>query len=189
MGYSDLATPAGNQARTILDQLLNEQPNNPQWQLDLADSHHAIGYSLYSNQQYDEAIKEYREGLAIRVKIAKAYPRPEWQILEAESYSAIGDALFDSNRREEALENYMNGLNIGTKVVADDKTNNPEWLARLSTSYLGVRAPHCPTIVSGKRWIVCIWGLNSERKPRLPSQTMHNGGATCRMDMLGSSSV
>jgi tetratricopeptide (TPR) repeat protein len=138
LGYSDLATPAGNQARTILDQLLNEQPNNPQWQLDLADSHHAIGYSLYSNQQYDEAIKEYREGLAIRVKIAKAFPRPEWQILEAESYSAIGDALFDSNRREEALENYMNGLNIGTKVVADDKTNNPEWLARLSTSYLEI---------------------------------------------------
>jgi tetratricopeptide (TPR) repeat protein len=134
-GESARGVAAGEQARAILEELLRQQPDNVQWQLGLADSHHAIGYAQASDRQYRRAVEPFRKGLAIRTKLADTNPgNAKWQSLVAESHSAIGDALLDSHRKPDALESYRKSFAIRERL-AKDAPDEARWQAKLSSSY------------------------------------------------------
>jgi tetratricopeptide (TPR) repeat protein len=138
LGGGESSVSPAEEARTILEGLLREQPSNPEWLLGLARSHHARGFVWYLYKKYENAVEAYRKGLAIRAKLAETdLGNAEWQGLVAESHSAIGDALLDSSHRAQALETYRKGQAIAEKLAAD-YPRVARWRARLSTSYVEV---------------------------------------------------
>jgi tetratricopeptide (TPR) repeat protein len=134
-GESVRGVAAGEEARAILEELLRQQPDNVQWQLGLAESHHAIGYALHSGQQYRRTFEPFRKALAIRTKLADTNPgNAKWQSLVAESHSAVGDALLALRRKPEARESYSKSFAIRERLVKDAPAE-ARWQAKLSSSY------------------------------------------------------
>jgi tetratricopeptide (TPR) repeat protein len=129
------ALAAAGEARDILTGLLAAHPGNLEWQADLAESHHRMGYAHHVVDENEQAVEAYGKALAIRKQLAEADPRaPARESLVIESFSAIGDAWFDRGDHRRALEYYRQGLAVGERLLAQFP-DDPQWQARVFSSF------------------------------------------------------
>jgi tetratricopeptide (TPR) repeat protein len=82
-----------------------------------------------------EALKTYRDGLAIRDRLAKSDPgNAGWQRDLSVSYNKIGDVLVAQGNLPEALKSYRDGLAIADRLAKSDP-GHAGWQRDLSVSY------------------------------------------------------
>jgi tetratricopeptide (TPR) repeat protein len=91
-----------------------------------------IGYVLLNEGRLDEALASYKEGFAIRQKLANSgKANATWQRDLAVSDDNIAAVLVNEGKLNEALASYMEGLAIRQMLTEKDKTNT-EWQRDLS---------------------------------------------------------
>ena len=78
---------------------------NAGWQRDLSVSNNKVGDVLVAQGNLPEALKTFREGLAIRERLAAADPgNAGWQRDLSVSYDRVGDVLVAQGNLPEALK-------------------------------------------------------------------------------------
>ena len=95
--------------------------SNTEWQRDLSVSYDKVGDVLMAQGKLDEALKAYRDGLAIRERLAATdRSNTEWQRDLSVSYDKVGDVLVAQGKLDEALKAYRDGLAIRERLAATD---------------------------------------------------------------------
>ena len=80
----------------IRRRLVEQDPNNNEWQQDLAMIHREIGNELKEEGKLSEARRAYESSLVIAEHLAKQNPqKADWQKDLAENYEKLGDILVD----------------------------------------------------------------------------------------------
>ena len=83
------------------------------WQRDLSVAYNRVGDVLKDQGNLPEALKAYRDSLAIGERLAKADPgNAGWQRDLSVAYEKVGDVLKDQGNLTEALKAYRDGLAI-----------------------------------------------------------------------------
>ncbi len=94
-----------------------------------------IGDVLVAQGNLPEALKAYRDGLAIADRLAQADPgNAGWQRDLSVSYNKIGDVRVAQGNLPEALKAYRDGLAIRDRLAQADP-GNADWQRDLSVSY------------------------------------------------------
>ena len=107
----------------------------PQWQRDLSVSYDKVGDVLVAQGKLDEALKAYRDGLAIaRAPRRRRSQQYQWQRDLSVSYDKVGDVLVAQGKLDEALKAYRDSLAIRERLAAADRSNT-QWQRDLSVSY------------------------------------------------------
>ena len=94
-----------------------------------------VGDVLVAQGKLDEALKAYRDGLAIGERLAAAdRSNTQWQRDLSVSYDKVGDVLVAQGKLDEALKAYRDSLAIAERLAAADRSNT-QWQRDLSVSY------------------------------------------------------
>ena len=94
----------------IFDRLAKADPGNAGWQRDLSVSY-KVGDVLVAQGNLPEALKAYRDCLAIRDRLAKADPgNAGWQYDLGISNERIGDVLMAQGNLPEAMKSYQRSM-------------------------------------------------------------------------------
>jgi tetratricopeptide (TPR) repeat protein len=122
----------------LLAGLAAEKPDNPYYQLDLAAADEEVGDVLVARGKLDEALKLYRDSLAISERLAAADRgnRARQHALSS-SYARIGSVLVAQGKLDEALKVYRLDLDISARLAAADR-HNSRWQHDLAAAYLHV---------------------------------------------------
>ena len=82
---------------------------------------------LVDQGKLDEALKAYRDSLAIAERLAAAdRSNTQWQRDLSVSYNNVGDVLVKQGKLDEALKAYRDGLAIAERLAAADRSNT-QW--------------------------------------------------------------
>ena len=118
-----------------LERLAKADPSNAGWQRDLSVSYDKVGDVLVAQGNLTEALKSFRDGLAIRERLAKADPdNAGWQRDLSVSYNKVGDVLVAQGNLTEALKSFHDGLAISERLAKADPSN-AGWQRDLTVSY------------------------------------------------------
>jgi tetratricopeptide (TPR) repeat protein len=129
------ALAAAQQAKQLFMDLLAGNPANTDWQDGLSVSDNKIGDVLAVQGKLEEALRAYRDGLAIVERLATAdQSSTQWQLDLSVSYNKVGDVLLEQGMLEEALKAYRDSLAIRERLTAADRSNTL-WQRDLSLSY------------------------------------------------------
>ena len=124
-----------NSTERAFEQLLRTDPGNAGWQRGLSVSYDRIGDVLVAQGNLPEALKSFRDGLAIRDRLARADPgNAGWQRDLSVSYEKVGDVLVAQGNLPEALKSFRDGLAIAERLAHADP-GNAGWQRDLSVSY------------------------------------------------------
>ena len=125
----------GAEASTDAEPVTKADPNNAGSQHDLAVSYEKTADALVNKGALDDALKAYRDGLAIADPLAKANPdNAGWQHDFSISNEKVGDALVARGALTDALKAYRNGLAIAERLAKANPANLA-WQHDLSVSY------------------------------------------------------
>ena len=109
-------------------------PGNAGWQRDLSVSYEKVGDVLVAQGNLPEALKSYRDWLAIASGWRSADPgNAGWQRDLSVSYDRVGDVLVAQGNLAEALKSYRDGLAIRERLAKADP-DNAGWQRDLSVS-------------------------------------------------------
>ncbi|MGD0762389.1 MAG: tetratricopeptide repeat protein, partial [Roseiarcus sp.] len=121
--------------KAAFGRLLVADPGNAFWQHELSVSYSKIGDVQRAQGHLPEALKSFRDGLAIAERMAKGDPgNAGWQSDLSVSYGRIGEVLVQQGNLPEALENCRDGLGIADRLTKAD-AGNANWQHGLSVSY------------------------------------------------------
>jgi tetratricopeptide (TPR) repeat protein len=124
-----------NSTQRAFEQLLRIDPDNVGWQRDLSASYDRVGGVLVALGNLPEALKSFRDGLAIRHRLAHDNAvNASWQRDLSVSYDRVGDVLVAQGNLPEALKSFNDGLAIRDRL-ARDNPDNVSWQRDLSVSY------------------------------------------------------
>jgi len=124
-----------NSTERAFEQLLRTDPGNAGWQRGLSVSYDRVGDVLVAQGNLPEALKSFRDGLAIRDRLAHADPgNAGWQRDLSASYDRVGDVLVAQGNLPEALKSFRDGLAIADRLANAD-SGNAGWQRDLSASY------------------------------------------------------
>jgi tetratricopeptide (TPR) repeat protein len=119
-----------------LTRLTAVDPGNADWQRDLSVSYERIGNVLVAQGNLPEAMKAFREGLAIAERLARDDPGDAgWQRNLSVLYDRIGDVLVAQGNLPEALKASRDSLPIAERLARGDP-DNACWLRNLSVSWI-----------------------------------------------------
>jgi tetratricopeptide (TPR) repeat protein len=115
------------------DALAETQRRDTPWRI--ANAHDLMGNVLSDQGDLFGALKNYRDSLALREKLANQDPaNAGWQRDLSVSYEKVGDVLSDQGELSDALKSYRDSLAIREKLVNRDPAN-AGWQRDLSISY------------------------------------------------------
>ena len=105
LGNRNIAQDRYERGQTLVQDLIQRDPNNAEWQRDLSVSYNKIGDISAARGDRDGALKAYQDGLEIRKLLAARDPNnAEWQRDLSVSYNKIGDIRADRGDRDGALK-------------------------------------------------------------------------------------
>jgi len=111
---------------SVRSALVAMDPENAEWQWDLAKTHNVYGNFLLDAGRLPDALKSFRTGFEIVTRLSAAYPsHTGFQRSIAVAQNGIGDVLTKSGDLEGALEAFTTTLAIAERLAAEDP-NNPE---------------------------------------------------------------
>ena len=106
------------------DRLAKADPGNAGWQRDLSVSYNKIGEVLVAQGNLPEALKSFRDSLAIRDRLAKADPgNAGWQRDLSVSYAKLANAYRTAGQLPQAREQ----LTAGRTIIARLTETYPDW--------------------------------------------------------------
>jgi len=123
------------EAHRLLVGLAAEKPNDIAYQRDLSVAYNEIGDVLLAQGNLTDALKSYRDDLAVREQLAKADPaNAGWQRDLSMSYNKVGDVLAAQGNLADALKSYRGDLAVRKQLAKADPTS-AGWQRDLSVSY------------------------------------------------------
>jgi len=130
-----------SEAHRLLARLAAEKPNDTTYQRDLSVAYEEVGDVLKAQGKLDEALKAYRDSLAIAERLAAAdRSNTLWQRDLSVSYNKVGNVLKTQGKLDEALKAYRDSLAIRERLAASDPSNS-DWQRILAVSYDNVGDP------------------------------------------------
>jgi tetratricopeptide (TPR) repeat protein len=134
LGDTSKQLARANEARRLLVGLAAEKPDHVTYQRDLSVGFVEVGGVLVAQGKLDEALKSYRDSLAIIERLtASDRSNTGWQLDLAEAYVRIGDVLARQGKLDEALKSYRDSLAI-IERLADSDRSNTGWQRDLQSS-------------------------------------------------------
>jgi tetratricopeptide (TPR) repeat protein len=113
---------------------LGGRPDDTTYRHDLSVAYGEIG-DLLDQGNGTEALKSYRDGLAVMEQLVKADPtNAGWQRELSRSYSKVGDVLMAQGKSTEALKFYRADLTVRGQLAHADPAN-VSWQRDLSASF------------------------------------------------------
>jgi len=110
-----------------MERLAKADPNNAGWQRELTVSYNKVGDVLVAQGNLTEALKSFRDGLAIVERLAQADPNNAgWQRDLTVSYNKVGDVLAAQGNLTQALKSFSDVLAIRDRLAKADP-NNAGW--------------------------------------------------------------
>jgi tetratricopeptide (TPR) repeat protein len=128
------------EAYRLLAGLAAEKPGDVTYQSGLFAAYNEVGDVLVDQGELPEALKSFRDGLAIADRLAKADPgNTRWQPDLSVSYNNIGAVLQAQGDLPEALKSFRDGLAIRDRL-AKAEPGNAGWQSELAVSYKNIGA-------------------------------------------------
>ncbi|MDE2470483.1 MAG: tetratricopeptide repeat protein [Bradyrhizobium sp.] len=124
-----------NSTKQAFEQLLRTESGNAGWQRDLSVACDRIGDVLAAQGNLPEALKSYRDVLAIREQLARADAgNAGWQRDLAAAHENIGDVMVAQGNLPEALKSFRDALAIRERLVRTD-ADNADWQHDLAAAH------------------------------------------------------
>ena len=135
LGDTGKQSARANEAHRLLAGLSAQKPDDFTYQESLAAAFHEVGKVLVAQGNLTEALKSYRESLAIMERLVKADPNNAgWQRDLTVAYNSVGDVLKAQGNLTQALKSFNDALAIMERLAQADP-NNAGWQSDLSISY------------------------------------------------------
>jgi tetratricopeptide (TPR) repeat protein len=126
------------EAQQLLAGLAKEKPDDRAYQWGLAVADCGVGDVLFAQGNLPDALKSYRDTLAIFERLAKFDPGDtDTQRQLSVSYDMVGNALAAQGNLPDALQSYRDSLAIRDRLAKSDPGNNL-WQRDLSVSYSSI---------------------------------------------------
>ena len=123
------------EARQLMAELAAEMPDDPERLRTLSAALNEQGEVLVVQGNLAEALKTFRDSLAIADRLAKADPsNADWQRNLSIPYERVGDVLVAQGNLADALASYQDSLDIRERLAKADP-DNTSWQRDLSVSY------------------------------------------------------
>jgi tetratricopeptide (TPR) repeat protein len=138
LGDTDKRFARANEAQRLLAGLAAEKTDDLTYQRDLSVAYGTVGDVLVAQGNLPEALKSFRDGLAIMERLAKADPdNAGWHRDLSLFYNRVGSVLVAQGNLPEALKSFRDGLAIAERLAKayPDKVG---WQADLSIFYNSV---------------------------------------------------
>jgi tetratricopeptide (TPR) repeat protein len=114
-----------------------EDPDRPEFGLDVATTYYILGELLNALQRTKEAEDAYLEALAIRKRLIARFPnRPEFQRDTAMNHTGLAVMLAATNRPKEAAEAYREAIKLAKRQV-EESPSRPEFAFELAACHQG----------------------------------------------------
>jgi TIR domain len=124
LGDSGKQLARANEAHRLLAELAAQKPNDATYQASLSEAFDEVGDVRVAQGNLTEALKSYRDGLAVRERLAEADPNNAgWQRNVSVSYIKVGGVLGAHGNLTEALKSYSNSLAIMERLAKTDPSN------------------------------------------------------------------
>jgi len=128
------------EANALRERLAHEQPDNINFQADVATSTDLIGDVLKRQGNLPGALAAYQKSLDLRRAFAARFPsEKQWQRDLSTSWMNIGDGLINSGDLKGALEAYRQSLTIDEQQSRRDPSDS-EWKHDLVTAHISLGA-------------------------------------------------
>jgi tetratricopeptide (TPR) repeat protein len=122
-------------AKATFEQLAAAAPDDLELQRSRSVMLNEFGETYLTLGNLGEALKSFRDGLAIRERLAKADPNNAgWQRDLSVSRNRVGDVLVAQGDLAEALKSFREGLAIAERLAKSDP-DNAGWQRDLTVSY------------------------------------------------------
>ncbi|EAQ35809.1 TPR repeat protein [Nitrobacter sp. Nb-311A] len=132
---SDVRLIVLNAIEQTFQQLLRAESDNAGWQRNLSVAHDRVGDVLVAQGKLPEALKPFRDGLAIREQLTNAHPdNAGLQHDLSISHEKIGDLLAAQGKLDEALESIRKQLAI-VERLANGAPGDADLQSELSLCY------------------------------------------------------
>jgi tetratricopeptide (TPR) repeat protein len=113
-----------NEAQRLLAGLAAEKTDDPTYLRDLSVAYEAVGDVLMAQGNLPEALKSFRDALAIAERLAKAdLSNAGSQRVLMVSYNRVGGVLLAQGNLPEALKSFHDGLAIAERLAKADPNN------------------------------------------------------------------
>ncbi len=123
------------EARQLMAELTTEMPDDPERLRTLSAALNETGEVLVVQGNLAEALKTFRDSLAIAERLAKTDPsNADWQRNLSIPYERVGDVLEAQGNLAGALASYQDSLAIRERLATADPSN-ASWQRDLSVSY------------------------------------------------------
>jgi tetratricopeptide (TPR) repeat protein len=120
LGQTDRRMDRAQEARSLLEHLVDLDARNPAWRHDLGIAHNAVADVLLTRGKVVDALAEYRKGLAIFTALSDELPANTDVKRELSvSYERIGDVLVDQGDFEGAAENVSKLVALREQLAKD----------------------------------------------------------------------
>ena len=138
LGQSELSLRSAEQASSLLEALVKDEPSNLAWKHGLLLAYRKIGDALDKQGFLTLARDRYRSSLDIAMGLTAADrndpKNEEWQHDLSIAYNKIGDVQRQLGDLTDALTNYRKSLEI-RGLLADSHPNNMRWQRDLASAY------------------------------------------------------
>ena len=122
-------------AKATYEHLATSAPDNVALQEGLSGMLQEFGDTYKTLGDLAQALRAYRDSLAIRERLARADPdNAQRQDRVAASYAKVGDVLKEQGNLQGALKAYRDALAIAERLATGQR-GNPDWEDRLADSY------------------------------------------------------
>ena len=119
----------------ITETLANKDPENLEWQAELANATSTIGSVLEAKGDLNGALEKFSETLALNLALAdKDKSNNRWQLDLSFAHNTVGDVLLATGDLEAASDHYREDVRIKTRLVDSDRTN-VTWREHLTASH------------------------------------------------------
>jgi predicted negative regulator of RcsB-dependent stress response len=120
----------------VVERLAASDRSSPGWRMLLYVSYSSIGGVLVAQGKPDEALKSYRDSMAIVERLADS-DRSSIQHALSSTYLVIGGVLVAQGKLDEALESYRDSLATAERLAASDR-GNPRWRILVSVCHSSI---------------------------------------------------
>jgi tetratricopeptide (TPR) repeat protein len=112
------------EAFTIAEKLARQEPDNTDWQEELADASFYVGVVLLNDEKPDEALEKFLKAFDIYKRLTEQDPQNTvWRNSLATAYAEIGDALSAKQDMTESVQNYRVALVEQEKIAKQNPDN------------------------------------------------------------------
>ena len=135
-GDREGALAEGQETLTIIDKLIEKEPQSLQWQRERANTKERLGSLYLAKNQFGPALENQNAALEIRMKLEEGSHDYSLVANVATSHDKIGDFWEAQKQHEKAIVEYEKSLQIRKELV-DEDPGNATW-----QNYLAVSCRH-----------------------------------------------